>query len=63
MKPYVIRVVKNNGVQEDSVEHLIGEMYKVSDTYQYEDEGSLSIQVKDHIVPLFSNEYEVVEWA
>jgi hypothetical protein len=63
MKPYVIRVVKSNGVQEDSIEHLVGEMYKVSDTYQYEDEGNISIECNDQIIPLFAEEYEVVEWV
>lgn len=63
MKPYVIRVIKNNGVHEDSIEHLVGEMYKVSDTYQYEDEGNIGIQVNNNIVPIFAEEYEVVEWA
>jgi hypothetical protein len=63
MKPYVIRVVKNNGVLKDSIEHLVGEHFKVSDTYQYEDQGILSIEVNDTIVPLFSEEYEVLEWV
>jgi hypothetical protein len=63
MKPYVIRVIKNDGVLEDSIEHLVGEHFRVSDTYQYEDQGSLSIEVNDTIVPLFAEEYEVVEWV
>ncbi|MED1863274.1 hypothetical protein P4V41_07380 [Fictibacillus nanhaiensis] len=63
MKPLFIRVTNNSGVLEDSIEHMIGEVYKVFDTYQYEDEGNLGIEVNDNVVPIFADEYEVVEWA
>jgi hypothetical protein len=63
MKPYVIRVIKNDGVLEDSIEHLVGEHFKVYDGYKFEEEGNVGIWYNNTVIPLFSEEYEVIEWA